>query len=97
MGLFKKLNWGTDRVEHVARHNIDPEEVEEAVFFDSDRRLRRGPRSEKDRGHFVYYLYGCTEAGRYLFVVLLDLNQGDALMVTARDMTKSERQYYEGR
>lgn len=93
--MFNKLHWGTDRVEHVARHNIEPEEVEEAVFFDPERRLRRGPRSEKDKEHFVHYLYGCTEAGRHLFVVLLDLGQGESLVVTARHMTRPERQYYE--
>ena len=95
--LFQRLFWRADRTEHIARHGLSPEEVEEAVFDDPERRMFRGPRSERDRARYVYYVYGCTQAGRYLLVVLLDMGRGEALPVTARDMTRRERQRYEGR
>ncbi len=93
--MFTQLNWGTNRREHVARHQIGEPEVEEAVFEDPDRRLRRGPRSERQRTQFLYYVYGRTTAGRYLFVVLLPLAKEEALVITAREMTPREQQYYE--
>ena len=92
--MFNRLLWGPDRVEHIARHHLTPEAIEEAVFDDPDRRLFRGPRSERDQTRHIYYAYGRTEAGRYLLVVLLDLGRGQALPVTARDMTPRERQRY---
>lgn len=95
--MFQRLLWRADRIEHIARHGLTPEEVEEAVFDDPDRTMLRGPRSERDRTRSIYYLYGRTGAGRYLQVVLLDLGRGLALPVTARDMTQTERHRYEGR
>jgi hypothetical protein len=70
--------------------------VEEAVFADPVRRLFHGPRSESYQTRFIYYLYGRTLAGRYLLVVLLDQGGGEALHVTARDMTLREQQRYRG-
>ena len=92
--MFNRLLWRPDRIEHVAQHGLTPEEVEEAVFDDPDRRLFRGPRSERDRARYIYYLYGRTHLGRYLLVVLLDRGRGQAMPVTARDMTLRERERY---
>jgi hypothetical protein len=75
-------------------HRLSPDEVEEAVFDDPDRKIFRGPRSNRDRTRHIYYVYGRTQAGRYLLVVLLNLGEGQALPVTARDMTSRERQRY---
>ncbi|MBI4202911.1 MAG: BrnT family toxin [Chloroflexi bacterium] len=94
--MFRVLQWKPDRVEHIAKHGLSPEEVEEATFADPGRRLFRGPRSESDQTRSIYYLYGRTQAGRYLLVVLLDQGEGRALPVTARDMTQKERQRYGG-
>lgn len=94
--MFNWLRWRPDRVDHVARHDLTPEEVEEAVFDDPNRKLFRGPRSERDRARHIYYVYGRTQAGRYLLVALVDLGRGQVLPVTARDMTPEERQKYEG-
>ena len=93
--MFAELSWTPDRVTHIARHGLTPDEVEQAVFEDPHRRLRRGPRSRACRTRSLYYLYGRTAAGRYLFVVLLDRGQGRAVPVTARDMTARERRWYE--
>ncbi|NMG82602.1 MAG: hypothetical protein GIS02_00120 [Methanosarcinales archaeon] len=40
------------------------------------------------------YVYGQTSSGRYLFVVYLYLGKRVSRVVTARDMTKRERNLY---
>ena len=43
----------------------------------------------------LYVAFGTTAAGRYLFVVFILKSQQRALILAARDMTISERKYYE--
>ncbi len=95
--MFTELRWTPDRIAHIARHGVTPAEVEEAVFGDPQGRLWRGPRSRRDPRRSLYYAYGRTAAGRHLCVVLLDLGDGQALPVTARDMTPAERRRYRRR
>jgi uncharacterized protein len=40
------------------------------------------------------YVFGTTDGGRYLLVVLTDSIDGRAYVVTARDMTNAERQAF---
>ena len=52
MRIFHTLLWTSERVDHDARHDLTPEEVEEAVFDDPNRFVRRGEvglRSRKER------------------------------------------------
>jgi hypothetical protein len=44
----------------------------------------------------VYYVLGETEAGRHLFCVVISFPDGKGYPVTARDMSKAERQRYAG-
>jgi hypothetical protein len=97
MPPIRELHWRPDRIEHIDRHAVSPEEVEEAVFDDpSGVLLRVGP-AERDPNETVYRYFGRTEAGRHLLVVLLYLGQGLALPVTARDMTPRERRTFNAR
>lgn len=41
-----------------------------------------------------YLAYGRTEAGRYLLVVLIQRGRRIVRVITARDMTDRERQFY---
>ena len=68
-----------------AKHGVTVGEAEEAVFA-ADTQIRRGRAG-------LYLLYGCTEAGRYLFVVIAT-QRYKARLVTARDMTPKERRLY---
>jgi len=43
----------------------------------------------------LYKLFSRTEAGRYLLVVLADRGRGVFRIVTAREMTESEKRLYE--
>ncbi len=76
------VEWTSDRVEHIARHAISPEEVEEVLA--SAQFFKRG------RGG-VYEAWGRTESGRYLLVIFRYLGHNRAWPITARDMDENEK------
>jgi uncharacterized protein len=81
--------WPQERIEHIARHGVTPPEVEEACFGDA--LTRRG----KSEGEIpVYYILGQTQAGRYLFCVVIGFPDGNGYPVTAREMTAKEKRRY---
>ena len=95
MRRIQRLFWRPDRVEHILeRHEVTPEEVEEAVFGDSRGLLLKVGPAEKDPEETVYRYLGRTSAGRHLFVALIYLGRGEALPLTARDMDGAERRRY---
>ena len=70
-----------------AKHGVSFEEAEEACLAESAhvRRSREG----------LYKVFGRTLAGRYLLVVLVEVGGGVWRVVTAREMTSTERRQYE--
>ena len=42
MTKFINLRWSEYRIQHIARHNITPEEVEEVIYKDKHRIIRKG-------------------------------------------------------
>jgi len=81
--------WPEERVEHIARHGVTPEEVEEVCFGKS---MVRRVKSEGENP--VYYINGQTESGRYLFCVVIRFPDGNGYPVTAREMTAKEKRRY---
>ena len=74
------------------KHGVSKEEVEHVLFDDPHvRREEKG----KVKGEDVYVAYGQTKAGRYLVVFFINKRKIAALPISARDMTISERRYYE--
>ncbi len=73
-----------DKIE--SKHSIIFSEVEEACLSDR-RHVRKGKEG-------LYKLFSQTDAGRYILVVLIKLGNGSWKIVTAREMTDSERQLY---
>ena len=73
-----------DKIE--SKHGVAFEEVEETCLSER-RHVRRGREG-------LYKLFGRTEAGRYILVVLVHLGGGDWKIVTAREMTEGERRLY---
>ena len=72
--------------EHIwVKHRVTLEEVEEVCS--SHPLFIRG----RDKS---YAVYGQTESGRYLLVVLFPKGQGVYSLATAREMTEVERRYY---
>ena len=82
--------WDSDRIEHIARHNVTPDEVEEVCFGVS---LVLKAKSEGENP--IYYVLGQTDAGRYLFCVVIQFPDGKGYPVTARPMTDNERKRYQ--
>jgi uncharacterized protein len=87
-----ELLWSEDRVEHIARHGVQPEEVDDVCF---GRPLVLRAKSEGKNP--VYHVLGQTTAGRYLFCVVIEFPSGVGLPVTARPMTHNERQRFSQR
>ena len=69
-----------------SKHSITFSEVEEACLSDK-RHVRKGEEG-------LYKLFSQTDAGRYILVVLVNLGNGNWKVVTAREMTDSERRLY---
>ena len=80
---IKRLNWDKRNIFHIACHGITVEDAEDVC---SGRHIAR---KAKDR----YLIYGETEAGRPIFIVLE--KTGDNFRpITARDMSESEKKIY---
>lgn len=83
---IERLDWDDYRVEHIARHNIEPFEVWEVC----EDPLHLAHREGRNR----YRLYGQTADGRYLFVVLEHIEGRLYKPITAREMTPGEKRNY---
>jgi len=81
-GIVDKLSW---------KHNITTDEVEE--IFDGAPRYRFIESGDVE-GEDLYTALGQTEEGRYLTVYFVHKKTGEALIVSARDMTRKERSTY---
>ncbi len=86
---INEILWPTDRIEHIARHNVTPKEVEEACFGKA--LVFRAKSKGKNP---VYYVLGETETGRYLFSVIIQFTDGKGYPITARPMTNNEIKRY---
>jgi uncharacterized DUF497 family protein len=70
----------------IAQHGVEPDEVEEACFGHS---LVQRAKSAGENP--VYYVLGESDAGRYLFCVVIRFPDGTGYPVTARPMTEKEK------
>lgn len=90
MRNITRFRWTVDVVEHIEKHRVAPLEVEE-VTFGGQTFVRTGREN-------THYVLGITRAGRYLFVVVRTTRRrGEAIIITARDITEKERKYYKRR
>jgi len=84
-----ELLWPAERIEHIAQHNITPDEFEEVCKAKS---LVQRAKSQGENP--VYYILGRTHVGRYLFCVVIQFPDGKGYPVTARPMTDKEKRRY---
>lgn len=82
---MRELRWTAKAEEHISRHNVIPDEVEQVVHT--------RPRLVLNTKE-VTYVFGTTDAGRHLLVVLAEALDGRDYVVTARNMTDSERRTF---
>ena len=74
------------------KHRVKTEEVEEMLnSFPHIRFIEKGD----VKGEDVYAAMGKSNAGRYLITFFIRKKDNNALVISARDMTKKERKYYE--
>lgn len=93
--LLHEVIWKDVFVEKLeAKHGVTTEEAEQVLF--SRPHVRRAQRG-RVKGEDLYVGYGQTDEGRYLVVFFIRKYQTAALPISARDMTRSERRYYEQR
>lgn len=82
----KKLIWDKWNIEHIARHGVTRDEVEEASQGEYETL-----RAKKSR----IMLLGLTETGRQISVVLAQKSEDSYYPVTARPSSRKERRYYQ--
>jgi uncharacterized protein len=84
-----EIIWPEESIDHIARHGVTPQEVEEVCFGKPF--VRRAKSAGENP---VYYILGQTEAGRYLFCLVIQFPDGIGYPVTARLMTTKEKRHY---
>lgn len=84
--MFGEVHWSEESEAHIARHGIDPDEVEEALY--GKPRWTRPGRGDTTE------IYGITNAGRHLLIIISEGADGRDWVVTAREMTATERRTF---
>jgi uncharacterized DUF497 family protein len=82
----REIRWTSESEAHIARHDLTPEEVEQA--------LTNKPRYEVPGREDSTLLYSATDEGRLLLVVLTEAVDGRWYVATAREMTDTERRTF---
>ena len=86
---IREFIWPADRVDHIARHDVQSEEVEEVCFGQA-----LVQRAKSYGRNPVYYVLGQTSSGRHLFCVVIQFPNGKGFPVKARPMTRKEKERY---
>ena len=86
---IREFEWDDNNIEHIAKHGVFPDEVED-VAFDDDPWIRKGRKGTR-------YMLGYTVAGRYLFVVYVLKGKGIARVITSMDMDDKTKKLYKKR
>ena len=91
--LITSFLWLEDIVQKLLwKHSVDAGEVHE--IFDNGPRFHFVEKGER-KGEDVYSAGGQTAAGRYLICYFIYKSDNRSLVLSARDMTASERKRYE--
>ena len=85
---ISQLEWDDDNVEHIARHEVTPQEVEDICFGLHIARKEFGGR---------YILAGQSAEGRYLNVVIETVSGSVFRPVTAFEMSETYKKSYRRR
>ena len=86
---IREFEWDDNNIEHIARHGVFPDEVED-MAFDDDPWIKKGRKRTR-------YMLGYTVAGRYLFVVYSLKGKGIARVITSMDMDNKTKKLYKKR
>lgn len=86
--LFNVFEWDDANIEHLLKHSVVSDEVEESCV--NKPYIRKTAEGR-------YLVYGVTDDGRYLFIVGTNKGRGVFRTITARDMTEREKSLYKRR
>lgn len=78
--------WTEDSEAHIARHDVTPLEVEQALYA--------RPRLTAPGRDDTVEVLGTSNAGRHLLVVVTESADGRDFIITARDMTAAEKRTF---
>ena len=84
--VFGEVMWTEDSEAHIARHGVQPSEVEQALYG--------RPRLTTAGRDGTTLILGTSNAGRHLLVVVTEAADGRDFIVTARDMTNNEKRMF---
>jgi uncharacterized protein len=82
----REILWTEESEEHIWGHRVKPQEVEQVLYT--------RPRLVVPGRDGATLVFGTTDAGRHLLVVLADARDGRWYVVTAREMTMAERRIF---
>lgn len=91
MKTISSIKWIDKSIEYISRHVVKPEEVEEVCFNEQDVPFIRSGREN------LYYVFGKTYSGRFLFIVVRFIRRGEVKVITARDMNSWGKDYFRRR
>ena len=83
--VISDLQWDDENIEHIARHDVTPKEVEDICFGVHISAKQRGQR---------YILSGQSVGGRYLNVVIERVRRGVFRPITAFEMSENYKRKY---
>ena len=87
---IERISWDQETADHISNHSVSPEKVEEMLFNNvTSPIIMRGKEGK-------YLAYGKTNGGRLLLVVWA-ARYRKTKIITARDMSKKEKQFYKRR
>ena len=86
--IITELEWDDENIGHIARHNVNPQEVEDVCL---------GIHIIRKEGNKRYILSGQTAAGRYLNVVIEHVGKGLFRPITAFEMNENYKRSYKKR
>lgn len=84
--MFGEVLWTEDSEAHITRHGVQPSEVEQALYGH--------PRLSTAGRKGTTLVLGTSNEGRHLLVVVAEAADGRDFVVTARDMTDSEKRLF---
>ncbi len=88
--MIHQFLWPENRIDHIARHGVSPDEFEEVCF---------GPslvlRAKSEGPNPVYHVLGETLSRKHLLCIAIQFPDGKGYPVTARPMTDQERRRYQ--
>ena len=82
---MKKLIWNEWNIDHIRKHNVTVNEVEEAY---KNKKFEIDSYSDRKK------LYGLTNKGRMMIVIVSKENNKNLYVFSARDMSRKERREY---